>query len=62
MKSYAVDSVYAFIIFVVAFLILPFFVPYEGEGKVSAPLGEYSIEEEEKPEVFTRVIDRLSSF
>ncbi|MBR1979910.1 hypothetical protein [Candidatus Proelusimicrobium excrementi] len=62
MKSYAVDSVYAFIIFVVAFLILPFFVPYEGEGKVSAPLGEYSIEEEEKPEVFTRVIDRVSSF
>lgn len=62
MKSYAVDSVYAFIIFVVAFLILPFFVPYEDEGKVSAPLGEYSIEEEEKPEVFTRVIDRVSSF
>ncbi len=62
MKSYAVDSVYAFIIFVVAFLILPFFVPYENEGKASAPLGEYSIEEEEKPEVFTRVIDRVSSF
>lgn len=62
MKSYAVDSVYAFIIFVVAFLILPFFVPYEEEGGVSAPLGEYSIEEEEKPEVFTRVIDRVSSF
>lgn len=62
MKSYAVDSVYAFIIFVVAFLILPFFVPYEDEGKVSAPLGEYSIEEEEKPEVFTRMIDRVSSF
>lgn len=62
MKSYAVDSVYAFIIFVVAFLILPFFVPYEDEGKASAPLGEYSIEEEEKPEVFTRVIDRVSSF
>lgn len=62
MKSYAVDSVYAFIIFVVAFLILPFFIPYEDEGGRSAPLGEYSIEEEEKPEVFTRIVDRVSSF
>ena len=61
MKSYAVDSIYAFIIVVAVFLVLPFFVPMEEDEYVSAPVGEYSIEEE-KPEIFTRIIDRVSSF
>lgn len=61
MKSYAVDSIYAFIIIVAVFLVLPFFVPMQEEEYLSEPVGEYSIEEE-KPEIFTRIIDRVSSF
>ena len=61
MKSYAVDSIYAFIIIVAVFLVLPFFVPMQEEEFVSEPVGEYTIEEE-KPEIFTRIIDRVSSF
>lgn len=61
MKSYAVDSLYAFIIVVVVFLVLPFFVSAEQDAGAASPVGEYSIEEE-KPEIFTRIIDRVSSF
>lgn len=62
MKSYAVDSLYACIIVGAIFLMLPFFVPYEEDTAKAQAIGEYTIEDEEKPEVFTRIIDRVSSF
>ena len=61
MKSKTVEGVFIIVVVAAILLLLPFFVPYE-EGQRGLGAGQYSIGEEEEPETFMRIIERVGSF
>lgn len=62
MKSKTVEGIFIVVIVAAALLLLPFFVPYEGDEQSALRAGQYSIGEDEEPETFIRIIERVGSF